>query len=510
MSRAIIYCDRCGKIILQSEQTGGRAIIGENFGICPGCAGGLPPAERKEITRKLSGEPEPKPPRPKSAVRQPSAARAASGKTVRAKRSPPSRRGEVRGAAPALSPKPRSGAGIAVAGITAGVLAGAVIIAFLAGGPSRRPGGRTARRSAGGGGRRTTARPHGSVEAPDVRLTAARKRLDEIKKTIDSFSVDNPRAHAALQGFLKRFPDAPEAKEAKELLAKMDAVHNAEAEAFLKKAEQMAKQLASQGRYAQAARALSPVRKLFGDTEWFAREGKQRIAAAREVIEKARLDAVKTIRASGSINDGLVAYWKFDAEANPQPDASGNGKNAEVKGASWTPKGKLGGALAFDGRDDHLVLPHGFSDFTRGMTLALWAYPTSNGRYARFIDFGNGEARDNILFLRRDTSADLDLHFYRGKARTNEVLVEGAIELNRWQHFAATVDASGRAALYKDGEEIAGGKLPLPSNVNRTRSYIGKSNWRRDAHYKGRMDDVRVYNRSLSAQEILELVSPGK
>ena len=58
MAQAIIYCDRCGKIIPPSEIGRGRAIVSETSGLCPSCAASLSPEEREELRRRLSGEAE--------------------------------------------------------------------------------------------------------------------------------------------------------------------------------------------------------------------------------------------------------------------------------------------------------------------------------------------------------------------------------------------------------------------------------------------------------------------
>jgi hypothetical protein len=56
MPQAIIYCDRCGKIIPPGEQGRGQAIVGDEGGICPSCAATLTPEQRDELRLKLTGQ----------------------------------------------------------------------------------------------------------------------------------------------------------------------------------------------------------------------------------------------------------------------------------------------------------------------------------------------------------------------------------------------------------------------------------------------------------------------
>src|SRR5207245_1624540 len=120
-----------------------------------------------------------------------------------------------------------------------------------------------------------------------------------------------------------------------------------------------------------------------------------------------------------------------------------------------------------------------------------WARPTGAGNWERFIDLGNGAGVDNILFARVGTTRNLALGVPGVSA-----IAWGAIDSDTWQHFAATMDASGAVILYKNGVAIGTGQLPIPNVVTRTSNYVGRSNWGLDAYYVGKMDDLRVYTRA--------------
>jgi hypothetical protein len=161
-----------------------------------------------------------------------------------------------------------------------------------------------------------------------------------------------------------------------------------------------------------------------------------------------------------------------------------------------------GSALDFDGQDDYVNLPDGFADFTDGFTVALWAYPGHTGWHERFIDFGNGQGSDNIILTRVQTTNHLILSVWSGGSQGAWVYARDVLELNKWQHFAATVDSGGNAVIYKNGSVVGAGRTAAPRNITRVNNYIGKSNWGVDAYYKGGMDDVRIYGRVLSENEI--------
>ncbi|MFH0772682.1 MAG: LamG domain-containing protein [Candidatus Omnitrophota bacterium] len=163
------------------------------------------------------------------------------------------------------------------------------------------------------------------------------------------------------------------------------------------------------------------------------------------------------------------------------------------------------GEFKFDGIDDYIDLPDGFANFTGGLTFGVWAYPTdSNKNWARFIELANGSNNNNILFARNGTSNDLTFEVYNGTETGGRVTAAGAIELNKWQYFAATMDNAGNVKIYKNGVLLTTTetKTAVPQNVTRVNNYIGKSNWIQDGYYQGNIAEVQIYNRELCAAEI--------
>ena len=222
--------------------------------------------------------------------------------------------------------------------------------------------------------------------------------------------------------------------------------------------------------------------------------------------------SLSTVHASSG-NDSLVGYWKLDSSGSTVPDSSGDGNTGTKNGSGGSqnlPQYSTNvpyttfpdpESMTFDGTDDRVALPAGFANFTNGLTIAVWARPTSNGTFARFIDFGNGDASDNIIFGRQGTSNSFYFEVYDG-ATTTAVVATNALTNNEWHHYAVTEASDGSVILYKDGSQVQTGSTNVPNNLTRNNNYIGGSNWGADAYYQGSMDDIRVYNRVLSPTEI--------
>src|ERR1035437_9986538 len=225
-----------------------------------------------------------------------------------------------------------------------------------------------------------------------------------------------------------------------------------------------------------------------------------------------RTSTPNTIAANSSLprEQYLGAWYRLDeSTGTTAADSSGNGLNGTlVKDAYPGYAGKVLRSVKFEGANGgYVALPAGFSDFsTNGMTVSLWVYPTTEGapaNYARFIDFANGAANDNILFCRLGGANRVSFEVHRGAGSGGAVNTpDGSFILNQWQHWAATLDPSGNVIIYKNGQPITTGTTGVPNVVTRNNCYLGLSNWATDGHYAGEMDDVRIYNRVLAPAAI--------
>ncbi|NUM44065.1 MAG: RICIN domain-containing protein [Anaerolineales bacterium] len=206
---------------------------------------------------------------------------------------------------------------------------------------------------------------------------------------------------------------------------------------------------------------------------------------------------------------GLVAYYPI-SEATGNEARDKTGYNPSITGVSdkWVPCTvplTSPQAMTFNGTDSYIQLPTMNPDFSQGLTIESWVFYKSIKKWARILDCGNGENCDNFLFANYDITPALRFYISKGqnaqfidtKSEANPV-----VEPGKWMHLVATVDSLGQAKIYKNGQEIGAGRVELPNNINRTKNYIGKSNWSADEYFDGQMRDVRLWNRAKTANEI--------
>ncbi|HJH28398.1 MAG TPA: LamG domain-containing protein, partial [Methanosarcinaceae archaeon] len=201
--------------------------------------------------------------------------------------------------------------------------------------------------------------------------------------------------------------------------------------------------------------------------------------------------------------DGLVAEWHFDeGEGNVLKDSSGNGNDGTIYGATWV-DGKYGKALSFDGVDDYVEVPDSMSlDLIQETSVEMWIKSSNvNKRYPNI--FNKGTPHDLSYTLRLyDVYAEpcFQINTSNGyiHARSSETLMN-----NKWYHLVGTYDGSS-IKLFVDGklkvEDSCSGNIVKNNHA----LVMGTASAEKGYEYPGLIDEVRIYNRALTAEEIKE------
>jgi glucose/arabinose dehydrogenase/PKD repeat protein len=196
----------------------------------------------------------------------------------------------------------------------------------------------------------------------------------------------------------------------------------------------------------------------------------------------------------------LVASYSFDAGSGPTlADISGRGHTGTISGATWSAAGKNGGALSFDGVNDWVTVADTAAlDLSTAMTLEAWVRPTSTNRW-RTVALK--EQTGNLVYALygnnsgQRASANLWLGSSEKEARS-----AGQLAANAWTHLAATYDGAAIRVYVNgalSGTTAATGAMAASTGPFRIG---GNAIW--DEFFAGQLDDLRLYNRALSATEV--------
>ncbi|MEK7560853.1 MAG: LamG domain-containing protein [Patescibacteria group bacterium] len=263
-----------------------------------------------------------------------------------------------------------------------------------------------------------------------------------------------------------------------------------------------------------------------------------RALSADEIKRLYRIGATLKVNApryTGSLDTGLVGSWSFDGPdmaGTVAYDRSGNANNGTLTGAVTRAVGRIGQGMSFDGVNDYVVVANESNfDFERTSPFsgAMWlkANPKDTTVQVPLVKSQDASPYTGwqfVMNLAPDGGAD------PGKLRFDLVnnISTAAIFVgttndtklldDNWHHYVFTTDGSGASGIkiYEDGVQLALtiglNNLGANSILNNQEVGIGaKSDGAptNNEFYNGSLDDVRVYNRALSVDEIKRLYRIG-
>lgn len=212
------------------------------------------------------------------------------------------------------------------------------------------------------------------------------------------------------------------------------------------------------------------------------------------------------------LQKGLVAYYPFNGNAN---DESGNGNNGTVYGASLVTDrgGKSNNAYSFDGYNDYIKINDNNTIRPSNISISIWVNLLKKNEKYKILgklkyanaskeQYALGVTKDNffIFYIKRNSNCQPGKGWVSVKSKTKYMT-------NNWYFLTTTYDGKNlklfingnlENSIYLNGgiDNCSGGNLS-----------IGRW-WQNDnQRYKGKLDDIRIYNRALNEAEIQALYS---
>lgn len=215
-------------------------------------------------------------------------------------------------------------------------------------------------------------------------------------------------------------------------------------------------------------------------------------------------------------SNGLVGWWPFNGNAN---DESGNGNNGTVNGATLTTDrfGLSNKAYSFDGVDDFIEILHSPSLNLPNGTINLWFKTNSNDRMALFCKSNYIDASSEnylailgYLFPQGGPTGICYFSKYNSNCQPSNGWIGPQNSLNfsdNIYHMMTCVTSQQSVQIYIDAILQSSIATPNPQADTCPNSSLRFGvNWQGDLNfYCGDIDDIGIWNRALSQQEITDL-----
>ena len=204
-----------------------------------------------------------------------------------------------------------------------------------------------------------------------------------------------------------------------------------------------------------------------------------------------------------NLQKGLVGHWTMDdadTSGDTLYDSSAYDNHGTISSPTQT-EGQIGGAYDFDGKSDKIL-----TDFispinqASGLTISAWINQkgNANNSFERHLDLQDKSAGNAYLLYWDDDDRE-----YGFRAPRAEAIINENPELNTWLHWAGVYDGD-EIKFYENSVQ----KSSSPQSGNIQKELALSIGGRYDTNNDGalaKIDDVRLYNRTLSEEEISAL-----
>jgi hypothetical protein len=198
---------------------------------------------------------------------------------------------------------------------------------------------------------------------------------------------------------------------------------------------------------------------------------------------------------------GLIAHYQFDGNT---ADNLGGAAGTAIGSPAYT-TGVFDRAIRFDAVDDVVQLRSGLLNGVTDLTIAARVRWDGGADWQRIFDFGNSTSQ--YLFF--SPKAGSISRFAIKNGGSEQTLDGPALIAGDWAHVAVTL-IGNTGTVYVNGAAISTGSITIdPGAFAPTLNYLGDSQYAADPLLNGALDDLRIYNRGLSAAEVAALTVPA-
>ncbi len=216
-----------------------------------------------------------------------------------------------------------------------------------------------------------------------------------------------------------------------------------------------------------------------------------------------------------NLQTGLVGYWPFNGNAN---DASGNGNNGTVYGATLTTdrNGVPNSAYSFDGISNYIGINNSILPVTSSSsTVSVWFLTSDNDAHLILDRSGPGNTKKIGITINVDPQGNTVVS--AGGENANCAGPCACFSSNTsplpsvWNHVVLVNDLlANTSKIFLNGQLVATRNsfcytnFSTPTSIGRGNSFYNTNG---DAHVNGKIDDVGIWSRALTASEVLQLYS---
>lgn len=209
----------------------------------------------------------------------------------------------------------------------------------------------------------------------------------------------------------------------------------------------------------------------------------------------------------------LIGYWNLDdTTGTSATDGSVTGNDGTLTNTTFDASSVATNqnfGIDLDGVNQHVVIPYDAAYEMDQLTVSIWAYSESAGAIAQIFtkDQSSGGTNRSWQF-RKDSDEKIRFIVWNESSALTSLVSGNTISSSTWTHIAGTWDGT-TVKIYIDGELDATTAFSGKLNKGETNDVmIGRSQNASASYFNGQLDEARIYNIALTADEISFLANP--
>ena len=198
--------------------------------------------------------------------------------------------------------------------------------------------------------------------------------------------------------------------------------------------------------------------------------------------------------------EGMISYWKFDEGSGTTALDSVDANDGTIYGPTWTP-GMVGDALSFDGVYGYVDCGNDASlSGMAKLTIEAWVKPTIINRWNHIVDKtgSHGQISGYKFSITNGNKFRFRIRFMDDSMTA--LYSNTMAQVNLWYHYVATYDQE-QMRIYINGN-LDNSISEIKAIKHSSSSLVIGYNWEPSHTFSGTIDEVAIYNRALSAEEI--------
>lgn len=195
------------------------------------------------------------------------------------------------------------------------------------------------------------------------------------------------------------------------------------------------------------------------------------------------------------------AYYPFDEGSGAVGHDIWNGFDGRLLNASWGSSAQSAqgdSCVIFSATGNSVRLPKGILNKMPRGTFMCWIYPTARGDRNSYIVSKQVAGVIALFDIWVNSSGKIDINIGGADSYSQS---NGLIPLNEWTHIAVTWDGSQKKVYINGSLDSTGGTANVGNNKQKT--YLGRAVTDSSDRFMGRIDEVRIWKRALSASDII-------